>query len=386
MKQNKDNTLNWSRFLQKPKGLLILLAVLGLMLIGCKKRESQESAFEPKEKFKIEINGREVAITKYTGTAMDIKIPPTIDGRTVVEISDDAFAENNGIVTVEIPSGVKIIGEGAFRDCSCLESVTIPSSVLVIGPKAFAGCEKLTSVDIPSSVEEIGDDAFEGCKVSSQLKGSPLNGLLQGFGQNKNMSAQARETEYQKVMTRQLGLYLKEKYSGKKAIIIKDPYSKDDSPLMVGLSEGLGDALNIVDIVYPEPPKSKGDPEMEMMDPMETWYTKKALENLLKYKDVDLIITTIGLPIGVLCGADKEFNAYCLKGKKVVFAGGSIYEHGCAFRAGCLAAAVTYKPNAEYDEKPVPKDQQAAFDKRFLLVTSENYQEVMRQHPDIFEH
>ena len=374
MKQNKDNTSNWSRFLLKPKGLLILLAIWCLMLIGCKKRESQKAAFEPKENFKIEINGREVAITKYTGTAMDIKIPPTIDGRTVVAIASDAFAENNGIVTVEIPSGVKTIGVGAFRDCSCLESVTIPSSVLEIEPEAFAGCEELRSVDIPSSVEEIGYDAFKGCKVSIQSKGS------------RQYSAMARETEYQKVMTRQLGLYLKEKYSGKKAIIIKDPYSKDDSPLMVGLSEGLGDALNIVDIVYPEPPKSKGDPEMEMMEPMETWYTKKALENLLKYKDVDLIITTIGLPIGVLCGADKEFNAYCLKGKKVVFAGGSIYEHGRAFRAGCLAAAVTYKPNAEYDEKPVPKDQQAAFDKRFLLVTSENYQEVMRQHPDIFEH
>ena len=153
---------------------------------------------------------------------------------------------------------------------------------------------------------------------------------------------------------------------------------------MVGLNEGLGGALTIVDTIYPEPPKPKGDPEMEMMDPMETWYTKAVLEKMMKGKDADIIITTIGLPMGVGC-AGKDFNANCLKGKKVIFAGGSIYEHGRAFAAGCIAAAVTYKPNAEYDEKPVPKDQQAAFDKRFLLITNENFKEVMGLYPDVFD-
>ncbi|MBR4675519.1 MAG: hypothetical protein IKP00_13735 [Victivallales bacterium] len=206
------------------------------------------------------------------------------------------------------------------------------------------------------------------------------------FGGGQNKSAQAREIEYQKVMTRQLGNYLKEKFSGKKAIIIKDPYTKEDSPSLVGLNEGLDGAITIVDTIYPEPPKPKGgDPDMEMMDPMETWYTKKVLEEMMKGKDADIIITTIGLPMGVGC-AGKEFNANCLKGKKVVFAGGSIYEHGRGFATGCIAAAVTYKPNAEYDEKPVPKDQQAAFDKRFLLVTSDNFAEVSKTHPDIFQH
>ncbi len=205
------------------------------------------------------------------------------------------------------------------------------------------------------------------------------------FGGGQSKSAQAREVEYQKVMTRQLGNYLKEKYSGKKAIIIKDPYSKEDSPLMVGLNEGLGGALTIVDTIAPEPPKPKGnEPDMEMMDPMETWYTSKVLDKMLKGKDADLIITTIGLPIGVGCSG-KDFNVPCLKGKKVVFAGGSIYEHGRAFANNCIVAAVTYKPNAEYDEKPVPKDQNAAFDKRFLLVHSENYKEVASKFPDIFQ-
>ena len=198
------------------------------------------------------------------------------------------------------------------------------------------------------------------------------------------MSAQAREIEYQKVMTRQLGNYLKDKFAGKKAIIIKAPYSKEDSPLMVGLNEGLSGALTIVDTIYPDPPTPRGDPEMEMMDSMETWYTKAVLEKMMKGKDADIIITTIGLPMGVGC-AGNEFDANCLKGKKVVFAGGSIYEHRRAFAAGCLVAAVTYKPNAEYDEKPMPKELQTAFDKRFLLITSENYELMTSVYPDIFQ-
>ena len=205
------------------------------------------------------------------------------------------------------------------------------------------------------------------------------------FGGGQNKSAQAREIEYQKVMTRQLGNYLKEKYSGSKTIIIKDPYTKDDSPMLVGLNEGLAGALTIVDTIYPQPPAPKGNEEEDMMDPMETWYTKTVLDQMLKGKDFDLIITTIGLPMGVGC-VGKDFNANSLKGKKVVFAGGSIYEHGRGFANGCIVAAVTYKPNAEYDEKPVPKDQQAAFDKRFLLVTSENFKDINTSYPDVFQH
>ncbi len=204
------------------------------------------------------------------------------------------------------------------------------------------------------------------------------------FSGGPNKSAQTREIEYQKVMTRRLGNYLKERYAGKTAIIIKDPYSKDDAPFMVGLKEGLGGALTIVDTIYPEPPTKSDNPAMEMMDPMETWYTKSVLERMLKGKEADLVITSIGLPIGVVC-IGKDFNASCLRGKKVVFAGGSIYDQKRAFANGCLVAAVTYKPNAEYDERPVPKDLQAAFDKRFLLVTSENYKDVMNAHPDIFQ-
>lgn len=62
-----------------------------------------------------------------------------------------------------IPSSVKIIGEGAFSGCSSLTSVTIPNSVTVIGEEAFSNCSGLSDIILPKSVTEIGAYAFSDC-------------------------------------------------------------------------------------------------------------------------------------------------------------------------------------------------------------------------------
>lgn len=212
------------------------------------------------------------------------------------------------------------------------------------------------------------------------------------FGKGGSKKSQAREIEYQKVQTRKLGAYLKEKFAGKTAILVKDPNANETSPQIIGLKEGIGDAITISEEVSPTPPKSArnvgpdggpGGPE-GMMEPMETWFTAKELDKILKGKKADLIITTIGLPSGLSVRGGKEFPIPSLKGKKVVLAGGSIYEHGRDIQAGAIVAAVSYKPNAEYDEKPAPSDLDEAFNKRYVLVTNENLNEVIKQYPDLF--
>ncbi|MBR6184707.1 MAG: leucine-rich repeat domain-containing protein [Clostridia bacterium] len=60
----------------------------------------------------------------------------------------------------QIPSGIKIIGEGAFYECSSLASVSIPDSVTFIGEVAFYECSSLASIYIPNSVTFIGEGAF----------------------------------------------------------------------------------------------------------------------------------------------------------------------------------------------------------------------------------
>lgn len=194
--------------------------------------------------------------------------------------------------------------------------------------------------------------------------------------------AQAREVEFQKVQTRKLGQYLAQNHAGAKAVIINDPFNDGTrpNPMLEGLKEGLGSAITIVAEVAPVLPKMENaeGPEGEMMAPMETWYTAKAMDDILKgaNAEYDMVITCIGLPAGGLVR---------LKGKKVAIAGGSVYEFGPAIAGKVIVAAVTYKPDAVYDDKPVPSDMEEAFNKRYLLVTPENIAAVAGQYAELFE-
>ena len=81
----------------------------------------------------------------------------------VVSISLQAFAYQNNIKSVIIPSSVTTIGQRAFPFCSDLEHVEIGENVISIGSCAFCGCAKLQSIDFPDSVTTIGEAAFSGC-------------------------------------------------------------------------------------------------------------------------------------------------------------------------------------------------------------------------------
>ena len=119
---------------------------------------------------------------------IDIVIPSTIDGKTVVAIGDNAFyakalstetsmlnksniqfmsnkedreiaaAHRGNIKSVVIPSTLKSIGKEAF-DFNQISSVTLSNGLKMIGNNAFND-NQLTSVTIPSSVTSIGYGAF----------------------------------------------------------------------------------------------------------------------------------------------------------------------------------------------------------------------------------
>ena len=57
--------------------------------------------------------------------------------------------------TVEIPFGIKVIGQNAFSN-SNVKSVVIPNSVTTIASNAFIQCKQLEKIDIPDSIEDIG--------------------------------------------------------------------------------------------------------------------------------------------------------------------------------------------------------------------------------------
>ena len=96
-------------------------------------------------------------LVKYTGKRGIVEIP-----EGVKIIGEYAFC-GSSITSVKIPNSVKGIDSRAFYNCCDLTSITIPDSVKKIGTQAFYCCSKLTSITIPDSVESIERSAFEGC-------------------------------------------------------------------------------------------------------------------------------------------------------------------------------------------------------------------------------
>lgn len=117
--------------------------------------ENQEYSFEY-----IEIDENSVEIISVSENVSDIIIPEHIDGKNVVSIAADAFAENSLITSVIISGTVETIGSGAFYGCSSLTSVKMEEGIKSIESDAFSGCISLEDIDFPSTLESIGEDAF----------------------------------------------------------------------------------------------------------------------------------------------------------------------------------------------------------------------------------
>ena len=103
-----------------------------------------------------------IEITGYRGTDMDVRIPPTIDGKRVTAIGERTFMNDVFVSSAVIPEGVTTIGADAFSGCKKLTEVTLPSTLKTIEGSAFWCCG-LVSVTIPSGVEYIGVNAFAWC-------------------------------------------------------------------------------------------------------------------------------------------------------------------------------------------------------------------------------
>lgn len=105
-----------------------------------------------------------ICIDGYNGTASEIVIPSSVDGKPVVSIAYHAFYGNESIKKIVIPGTVKAIGPQAFWKCKSLESVTFNEGIEIIEEGAFVYCDKITSVVFPSSVKEIYNNAFAECR------------------------------------------------------------------------------------------------------------------------------------------------------------------------------------------------------------------------------
>lgn len=112
--------------------------------------------------FKVD-NGVLYAKRKIAGR---VTIPSQLNGQTITDIGERAFADCTDLKSIIIPETVLGIGNNAFRNCCGLTSVSFPdaSSLIEIGDWAFGNCTGLTSIVIPSiQLKRIGNNAFNSC-------------------------------------------------------------------------------------------------------------------------------------------------------------------------------------------------------------------------------
>ena len=104
---------------------------------------------------------------------MSATIPSSVNS-----ISNYAFYGCSKLTRVGIPNGVTYIGINAFYNCSALESVLIPSSVTTIDNTAF--CQTgLLSIEIPDSVKLLGGTVFSSC---TKLKSATIGNGIKEIG------------------------------------------------------------------------------------------------------------------------------------------------------------------------------------------------------------
>ncbi len=111
----------------------------------------------------------------------DIIVPSEYDGKPVTSVLSEAFAENDSIVSIVLPSGVTSIGKRAFYKCKSLEKAVLPEGILSLGDEAFAFCSSLKEMNIPNSLTHIPPMAFMFC---TSLESIVLHDEIKSLGEN----------------------------------------------------------------------------------------------------------------------------------------------------------------------------------------------------------
>ncbi len=111
-----------------------------------------------------------VAINEFLNKEVTkIEIPKTIEGRTVLSISERAFANMTKLETIILPNTIQHMNRYAFAGCSSLTTIVLPEDLQWINPNAFEGCSSLKKVEIPSSVTLIAEYVFKDCTSLEEI-------------------------------------------------------------------------------------------------------------------------------------------------------------------------------------------------------------------------
>lgn len=99
----------------------------------------------------------------------------TIVNNTLV--ADQAYYKSAKVSTVELPEGIREIGQFSFARSS-LKKMTFPQSLETIGYGAFYGCNDLVSVLLPDNISKVEPNAFVGTGYYEKFMNSSKSDFL----------------------------------------------------------------------------------------------------------------------------------------------------------------------------------------------------------------
>ena len=215
--------------MMQKRSLWAVLAAVLLMVLATNGAMADEDVFTSGDYQYCILEDGTAEITRYSGEDSVLKIPNTLDGKTVTSIGDAAFLVCSDLTSIElpdsvtsmgvnpfadcwrlkniqvspeqpvfavidgvlfnkaekslicypagkqeeayeVPQGIQQIKSYAFYDCSALTSIKLPDSVTSIGESAFCGCDSLTTIELPDSVTRIGNEAFAWCSTLTSIE------------------------------------------------------------------------------------------------------------------------------------------------------------------------------------------------------------------------
>ena len=77
----------------------------------------------PTEFVYADIDNTTVRLVKYNGTDAIVEVPQTYNGKTVVEIGEEAFMNNTTLTSIDLPDTITVIRARAFKGCTSLSSM-----------------------------------------------------------------------------------------------------------------------------------------------------------------------------------------------------------------------------------------------------------------------
>ncbi len=128
----------------------------------------------------VTLNADTIGRYAFAGTPLN----GNVNLGNVKRIQQGAFM-NSSIVTMKLPSTVKLIPEKAFANCQYLRWVGF-DAVTTIEAEAFRNCENLQKIVLPATVTYIGKYAFAGTRSMRSvysLRLTPPSALLLAFGE-----------------------------------------------------------------------------------------------------------------------------------------------------------------------------------------------------------